>query len=92
MCDAGLKEALVEKLVAWRPPLVAVLSPAAPAAPCASVESGCFGENDLMKCAQPDAKHVGEQAVDLLKAANNEIKAYLREPTHPLKESSRQWW
>ena len=92
LCDAGLKEALVEKLVAWRPPLVAVLSPAAPAAPCASVESGCFAGNDVMKCAQPDAKHVGEQAVDLLKAANNEIKAYLREPTHPLKESSRQWW
>ena len=40
--DAGLKEALVERLVAWRLPPLAALPPAAPAGPCTSVEGGCF--------------------------------------------------
>ena len=90
--DAGLKEALVERLVAWRLPPLAAFPPAAPAGPCTSVECGCFGENDLMKGAQPDAEHVGEQAEDLLKAAKHEIRAYLLQPTLPRKESPRLWW
>lgn len=92
----GLKAALVQRIVGYKPSFESYFSAPPPLAVRQPQEptdgEECFGKKDLMDGAQPGPEDVVTEAVDLLQEVKKEMKKYIVEPTLPRENSPRLWW